>query len=122
MRVSPVVGVVSTMGKLGQNLQVGERVTMNRTTDHELDGHKGTILGTSAKFAECAFYIVLLDDPFLSGERAISLIESCIDRVLPTHVPSVVQTVMNQAILVEIIDGYMQEIQPVPQPVTMDNI
>ena len=79
MRVPPVIGVMPTMGKLGQNFQVSDRVVMNRTTDPTLDGHEGTILGTSAKFAECAFYIVLLDEPHPSGDRAITLIESCID-------------------------------------------
>ena len=69
------------VGKLGQNFRVDERVRMARTTDPELDGYCGTILGTSADDKVCAFYIIELDAPHSLGYRAITLIESCIDRI-----------------------------------------
>ncbi len=68
------------LGKLKQNFQVDQRVTINRTTDPELDGHRGTILGMASTYAEVDFYIVLLDTPHTkTGYKAIQMIESCLD-------------------------------------------
>lgn len=55
---------------------------MARTTDPELDGQYGTILGRTADYGNCVFYIVGLDKPHpKTSYRAITLIESCIDRL-----------------------------------------
>jgi hypothetical protein len=68
-------------GKLKQNLKPNSRVRIARTTDHNLDGQHGTIVGISFTDAKCDFYIVLLDEPFGAGWSAIQLIESCLDDI-----------------------------------------
>lgn len=76
---------MSQRGKLGQNFAMNERVRMNRTTDVALDGAHGTVLGVSAKEYGCSFYIVQLDEPHpITGYLAITLIESCIDKISNT--------------------------------------
>lgn len=63
-------------GVLKQNIAVGHRVVMGRTTSPELDGHFGTILGKTNDNI-CDHYIVLLDTP-VGGQKAINLTEACI--------------------------------------------
>jgi hypothetical protein len=68
-------------GLLKQNLQVDQRVKMVQTTDPNLDNQEGTILGRATNPDAVDFYIVLLDTPRPTGEKAIVLIESCLDVV-----------------------------------------
>jgi hypothetical protein len=73
--------VLPVLGKLDQRFAVTERVRMNRTTDSYLDGQNATVLGKSAD-GLCAFYILGLDEPHpVTGYLAITLIESCIERI-----------------------------------------
>lgn len=64
-------------GVLKQNLSVDQRIVMGRTTEANLDGKCGTILGKTTEDI-CDFYIVLLDEPHPSGQKAIVLTEACI--------------------------------------------
>jgi hypothetical protein len=68
-------------GKLKQNFAPNTRIIIRRTTDPNLDGQYGTIIGISASTYQCDFYIVGLDTPTVDGWTAIQLIESCIDKL-----------------------------------------
>jgi hypothetical protein len=72
---------VGKLGKLGQNLQVDERVRITRTTCPHLDAAHGTIVGKSFDDGVMSSYIILLDVPHPTGWKAISLVESCIERL-----------------------------------------
>ncbi len=63
-------------GRLKQNLDVDQRIVMGRTSDSNMDGKTGTILGKSFDNV-CDVYIVLLDAPY-NGQKAINLTEACI--------------------------------------------
>lgn len=66
-------------GVLKQNLPVDTRVVIGRTSDAQLDGATGTVLGKSGDHI-CDTYIVLLDDPYM-GQKAINMTEACISRL-----------------------------------------
>ena len=63
-------------GRLKQNLSIDQRVVFGRTSDSNMDGKMGTILGKSFDDI-CDIYIVLLDEPY-NGQKAINLTEACI--------------------------------------------
>ena len=63
------------------NFVIDEVVQINHTTDPELDGQTGTILGRSIVDV-LDFYIVLLDKPHSRGDKAISITEACLDRII----------------------------------------
>ena len=70
-----------------KNFTVGDRVVLfNLGGDKCLEGATGIIAGKSFSHAETDFYIVILDTPLYerNGEKAISIIESCID-LLPDY-------------------------------------
>jgi len=64
----------------GKNLSVDERVRLYQTGDSSLDGLTGLVMGTSSRAYMCNFNIVLLDVPY-NGEKAINIIDSCLERV-----------------------------------------
>lgn len=64
-------------GQLKQNFEIDQKVIIGRTTDENLDGQTGTIVGKSFNNI-CDFYIVLLDIPYPDGTKAINMIESCL--------------------------------------------
>jgi hypothetical protein len=68
-------------GKLKQTFAPNTRIRISATTSAELDGQYGTIIGITATDPSVDFYIVELDQPLASGWRAITLIESCIDKL-----------------------------------------
>ena len=64
------------------NFSVGTRVSLrNLGGDELLEGATGIIAGKSFSHPETDFYIVILDCPLYArgGEKAISMIESCIE-------------------------------------------
>lgn len=67
-------------GLLKQNLPVDTKVVMGRTNDDHIDMKSGTILGKTVEHI-CDFYIVLLDEPYPDGTKAITLPESCISPI-----------------------------------------
>lgn len=60
---------------------LNERVTIDLTTDPELDGNGGTIVGTSL-YKSCGSYNVLLDSPHSCGERTVVIPEEGIFRAV----------------------------------------
>lgn len=61
-----------------KNFPIGQRVEFHSTTDPELDGHGGEVLGrTYQDIFDC--YIVLLDKPHSRGDRAVNIPEQCLD-------------------------------------------
>ncbi len=66
-------------GVLKQNLEVNQRVIIGSTSDSNLEGQTGVILG---KTFDDIFdsYIILLEKPY-NGQKAINLTEACISRI-----------------------------------------
>ena len=58
-----------------------EKVVVVNTTDKELDGRQGEILGLAQDFPEGKFYIVGFDEPLERGWSAIVLTEHCLEPV-----------------------------------------
>jgi hypothetical protein len=62
----------------GKNFRIDERVRFHSTTDPELDGFGGIVLGKSIDDL-IAFYIILLDRPHSRGDKAVSMPEVCLE-------------------------------------------
>lgn len=60
------------------SIQYLDRVKINSTTDNQIDGATGTILGVSSDHGVVKFLIVGLDVP-LATCSAIVLIDSCLE-------------------------------------------
>ena len=73
--LSPLFGLLAPVK---HNFKIDEVVQINRTTDPELDGKFGTILGRSIVDV-LDFYIVLLETPHSRGDKAVSMTEACLD-------------------------------------------
>lgn len=73
--LSPLFGLLKPVK---HNFKIDSVVQINRTTDPELDGKFGTILGRSIVDV-LDFYIVLLETPHSRGDKAISITEACLD-------------------------------------------
>lgn len=67
------------MSLLNTNFVVDERTIIDRTTDPELDGKSGTVVGKTADDLS-NIYIVLLDHPLSCGDRAKNITEACLFR------------------------------------------
>ena len=63
-------------GRLNQNLSIDQRVVVGRTSNPDLDGMFGSIVGSSFN-GLFRTYIVLLDRPYLE-QKAIAITEACL--------------------------------------------
>jgi hypothetical protein len=61
-----------------RNLRIGTRVRMTGSGDPELDGRNGSIVGLPSAY-NALLYLVHLDIPRASGERAVSLDRTKLD-------------------------------------------
>jgi hypothetical protein len=68
-------------GQPGGNFPIGAHVRIRRmrTADIDLEGRPGTILGRSPGNDLVILYNVRLDMPRRTGDRTVSLIESCLE-------------------------------------------
>lgn len=66
-------------GVLKQDLEVDQKVIIGRTSDSNLDGQTGVILGKTFDDI-CDSYIIFLEKPY-NGQKAINLTEACISRI-----------------------------------------
>lgn len=66
-------------GYAKQNFDIDQRVVIDHTSDPELDGKLGTVIGRSM-YHVADTYIILLDHQHSSGNRAVTLIETLLYR------------------------------------------
>ena len=60
----------------------GDRAVIHATSDSELDGITGTILGVTAEHAEMAVYIIKLDNRYPKSDwDALSITEHCLRKI-----------------------------------------
>lgn len=65
--------------RMGKNFAIRDRVRFHHTSDRELDGFGGSVLGKSIDDGVLAHYIVLLDQPHSRGDLAVSMPEVCLE-------------------------------------------